>query len=130
MLAVLLQSLQFLLVILVAYLFKKADILKSTDGVILQKIILNLTLPATIIVGFNGVTVEPILFIMITLGLMTNILLSAAGGYLWRKKEPADQSLMMFSQAGYRSATLPSLLFRVFSRPPSLISAVSIWATP
>ena len=101
MLIVLLQSLQFLLVIMVAYLFKKARILKAIDGVVLQKIILNLTLPATIVVGFNAVTVEPILFIMISLGLLSNILLVMIGGYLWRKKDAPNQSLMMFSQAGY-----------------------------
>lgn len=101
MLTVLLQSLQFLLVIMVAYLFKKASILKATDGIVLQKIILNLTLPATIVVGFNAVTVEPILFIMISLGLFSNILLVMIGGYLWRRKDAPDQSLMMFSQAGY-----------------------------
>lgn len=101
MLAVLLQSLQFLLVIIIAYLFKQAKILRSTDGVALQKIILNLTLPATIIVGFNGVTVEPILFIMITLGLLSNIILVTLGGFIWRKKETPIQALMMFSQAGY-----------------------------
>jgi hypothetical protein len=100
-LAVLLQSFQFLLVILVAYLFKQAKILRSTDGVALQKIILNLTLPATIVVGFNGVSVEPILFIMISLGLLTNIALVTLGGFLWRNKEAPLQSLMMFSQAGY-----------------------------
>lgn len=101
MLTVLLQSLQFLLVIMVAYLFKKASILKATDGIVFQKVILNLTLPATIVVGFNAVTVEPILFIMISLGLLSNIGLVLIGGYLWRKKNAPDQSLMMFSQAGY-----------------------------
>lgn len=101
MLAVLLQSVQFLLVITVAFLFKKAKILRSTDGVALQKIILNLTLPATIVVGFNAVTVEPILFVMISLGLLSNIILISIGGFIWRNKDATDQSLMMFSQAGY-----------------------------
>ncbi|MER2063299.1 MAG: AEC family transporter [Alkalibacterium sp.] len=100
-LAVLLQSLQFLLVIIVAYLFKKGGVLRSTDGVALQKIILNLTLPATIVIGFNAVTVEPILFIMISLGLLSNIMLITIGGLIWRKKEAHNQALMMFSQAGY-----------------------------
>ncbi|EXJ23201.1 Transporter [Alkalibacterium sp. AK22] len=101
MFAVLIQSFQFLLVIAVAYLFKRGSILKSTDGLILQKIILYLTLPATIVVGFNGVTVEPILFIMVALGLLSNILLITFGGFLWRKKTAPQQALMMFSQAGY-----------------------------
>lgn len=97
----LLQSFQFLLIIFVAYSFKRAKILRSTDGVVLQKIILNLTLPATIVVGFNGVTVEPLLFIMISLGLLSNILLITLGGFIWRKKEAPLQALMMYSQASY-----------------------------
>lgn len=101
MLDVLLQSLQFLLVIIVAYTFKRLKILRSTDGVTLQKIILNLTLPATIIVGFNGITVEPILFIMISLGLISNFILVSLGGFFWRKKEAPLQALMMFGQGGY-----------------------------
>ncbi|GAA0360187.1 permease [Alkalibacterium iburiense] len=101
MINVLLQSLQFLLVIFVAYAFKRANILRSTDGVVLQKIILNLTLPATIVIGFNGVTVEPLLFIMISLGLLSNIILITFGGLLWRKKEAPLKALMMYSQASY-----------------------------
>lgn len=101
MLAVLIQSLQFLLVILAAYLFKQFKLLRSTDGIVLQKIILNLTLPATIVVGFNGVQVNRILFLMISLGLFSNLLLVTLGGFFWRNKEAPVQSLMMFSQAGY-----------------------------
>lgn len=101
MLLVLIQSLQFLLVILVAYVFKQLNLLRSTDGVALQKIILNLTLPATIVVGFNGVEVNRILFLMISLGLLSNLSLVTFGGFIWRKKEAPLQSLMMFSQAGY-----------------------------
>lgn len=98
---ILIRSLSFLLVVLVAYLFKKAGILRSTDGTILQKIILNITLPATIIVGFNAVQVDAILFIMIGLGLLTNLVLVLIGSLFWRKKEPVDRAIMMFSQGGF-----------------------------
>lgn len=99
--AILIQSLSFLLVVLVAYLFKKAGILRSTDGTILQKIILNLTLPATIIVGFNAVQVDSLLFIMIGLGLFSNLGLILIGSLFWRKKDPAERALMMFAQGGF-----------------------------
>lgn len=101
MVTILLQSLSFLLVVLVAYLFKKGGILRSTDGTILQKIILNITLPATIIIGFNAVQVDFILFIMIGLGLLSNLGLILIGSLFWRKKEPSERALMMFSQGGF-----------------------------
>ncbi|MFC6464831.1 AEC family transporter [Marinilactibacillus sp. GCM10026970] len=101
MLAIFLQSLSFLLVVLVAYSFKKAGILRSTDGTIIQKIVLNLTLPATIIIGFNAVEVDVLLFIMIGLGLLCNIGLILAGSLFWRKKSFEERSMMMFSQGGF-----------------------------
>lgn len=99
--AVFARALSFLLVIFAGYTFKKINILKSEDGDTLSKIILNLTLPATIIMGFNGVTVDSTLFIMVGLGLLSNTVLVIIGGFLWRKKDPANQALMMFSHAGY-----------------------------
>lgn len=95
------RALSFMLVILAGYVFKKLHLLKSEDGDTLSKIILNVTLPATIIIGFNGVTVDATLFTMVGLGLLTNTILIIIGGLIWRKKDPANQALMMFSHAGY-----------------------------
>ncbi|MFL2100785.1 AEC family transporter [Desemzia sp. FAM 23991] len=99
--AVLTQAISFLSVILVAYLFKTKGLLEEKDGHTISKIILNLTLPATIILGFNGVQITSTLIMMIALGLLTNIGLVTIGGLIWRKRQTADQALMMFSQAGY-----------------------------
>lgn len=98
---VLTQAISFLLVILVAYLFKIGGVLEEKDGHTISKIILNLTLPATIIIGFNSVRISSTLLILIALGLLTNIVLVTLGGLIWRKKKTSDQALMMFSQAGY-----------------------------
>lgn len=99
--AIFTQAISFLLVILVAYLFKLAGILEAKDGTTISKIILNLTLPATIIIGFNSVRLNSALLLMIALGLLTNIVLITFAGFIWRKRERSDQALMIFSQAGY-----------------------------
>lgn len=99
--AVFTQAISFLLIILVGYLFKVGGILEAKDGYTVSKIILNLTLPATIIIGFNTVEINSTLIILMVLGLLANFLLIAIGGFIWRKKSSADQALMMFSQAGY-----------------------------
>lgn len=99
--AVFTQAISFLLVILVGYLFKVAGLLEEKDGHTVSKIILNLTLPATIIIGFNSVEINSTLLIMVSLGLLANVLLISIGGFIWRKKSSSDQALMMFSQAGY-----------------------------
>lgn len=99
--AVFTQAISFLLIILVGYLFKFFGLLETKDGHTVSKIILNLTLPATIIIGFNTIEINSTLIILMSLGLLANFLLIAIGGFLWRKKSSADQALMMFSQAGY-----------------------------
>lgn len=98
---ILIQAVGFLLVILVAYLFKKRGMLKEQDGHILSKMIVYITLPAAIIVGFNGVAVNATFFLMIFLGFFSNVVLVILGGVLWRKKSAVDQSLLMFGISGY-----------------------------
>ena len=95
------QAISFLLVILVGYLFKVGGLLEAKDGQTVSKIILNLTLPATIIIGFNTVEINTTLILLMSLGLLANFLLITFGGFIWRKKNSADQALMIFSQGGY-----------------------------
>ncbi len=99
--AIFTQAISFLLVILAAYLFKLGGILEAKDGRAVSKIILNLTLPATIIIGFDSVQLNSTLLLMIALGLLTNIVLITFGGFIWRKRKTSDQALMIFSQGGY-----------------------------
>lgn len=95
------QGISFLAVILVAYLLKRGNLFEKKDGNILSKIIINLTLPATIILGFDSIEVNSTLFFMIFLGFISNVLLVSVGGILWKNKKPEEQALMMFGQAGY-----------------------------
>ncbi|MGX7419892.1 AEC family transporter [Carnobacterium gallinarum] len=98
---ILLQALGFLLIIFMAYVLKSAGLFKTSDGHLLSKLIVNLTLPAAIIVGFNGIQVNSTFFLLILLGLCSNILLVTIGGFLARKQAPTERGLLMFSIAGY-----------------------------
>lgn len=84
--AVFTQATSFLLIILVAYSFKVFKLLEVKDGYTISKIVLNLTLPATIIIGFNSVEINSTLIILVFLGLFANFLLITIGGFIWRKK--------------------------------------------
>ncbi len=99
--SMLMQGISFLVVITVAYLLKKLNLFEKKDGNVLSKLIINLTLPATIILGFDSIEVNSTLFMMILLGFLSNVVLVSIGGLLWNDKEPEEQALMMFGQAGY-----------------------------
>ncbi|MDN6195581.1 MAG: AEC family transporter [Atopostipes suicloacalis] len=98
---ILIQALSFLMVILITYFFKSLGILEKSDGNVVSTLILNLTLPATIVLGFQSVTISRILLIMIALGIFMNLFLVFIGGSFWRNKKPNEQALMMFGQGGY-----------------------------
>lgn len=99
--SIFIQGVSFLAVILVAFLLKKAGFFKKSDGNIFSNLIVNLTLPATIILGFNSIKINRTLFLMIFLGFISNILLISIGGWIWRSRKTNEQALMMFGQAGY-----------------------------
>ncbi|MDT1939904.1 MULTISPECIES: AEC family transporter [Carnobacterium] len=107
--SIILQATGFLLIISVAYLLKQGGLFKQSDGHLLSKVIVNLTLPAAIILGFNGVEVNSIFFYLILIGFLTNVVLVFFGGFIWKKKDPIQQGFMMFGISGYNigNFTLP-----------------------
>lgn len=98
---VLVQAFSFILIIFIGFLFKKRGILSTKDGHSISQIIIRLTLPATIIMGFNGTEITRNLLIMAFTGLFLNITLIIIGGYIWKNKPSTDKALIMFGQAGY-----------------------------
>ena len=71
--AILVQALSFVMVILTTYFFKRLGVLKKSDGNVVSTLIMNLTLPATIVLGFQSVKISRILLMMILLGIFMNV---------------------------------------------------------
>ena len=53
---VLITSLTFILIIVIAYFLKKVKVLKKSDANILATIIMNVTLPCALLTSANGIT--------------------------------------------------------------------------
>lgn len=99
--AILVQALSFVMVILITYFFKRLGVLKKSDGNVVSTLIMNLTLPATIVLGFQSVKISRILLMMILLGIFMNVFLVVIGGFFWKNKRANEKALMMFGQGGY-----------------------------
>lgn len=104
-----LQALGFLLIIIAGYLLKRFQLLKKSDGHILAVIIMNLTLPAAIIIGLTGISVSVNFFLLILTGFILNFILVIVGKYIGRKETTLDHTLLMYSISGYNigNFTLP-----------------------
>ncbi|WP_374286530.1 AEC family transporter [Lactococcus sp.] len=98
---IILNAVSFLLTILLAFFLKKMGVLKQTDGERVSKIVIFTTLPATIIVSLNAFQITSTVWILMSLGLIFNLLLIFVGYLLGRKKSTVERGFYMFNIGGY-----------------------------
>lgn len=99
--AVLLNSLGLFVIILIGYLTKRLNLLMKADGSMISKIVVNVTLPAAIIVNLQSLEVRNQLLLLIIAGLMLNLVMIVIGHSLSRKQEQVEQEFLMYSVSGY-----------------------------
>ena len=101
MTTILLNALSIILVLFLALLLKKIRILHQKDGAITSKMVVYLTLPATILIGVNHTKLSNIFFILMFMGLFSNLLLVFLGKFIGRKATVEECGLYMFDLSGY-----------------------------
>ncbi|RJZ11370.1 hypothetical protein DYZ47_02959 [Listeria monocytogenes] len=100
--AILLHSFSFLATIILAYGLKYVGIFKQEDGQVLSKMIVYITLPATIIYGVNDTKISTLFLLLAGIGLASNFILIAFAYYYGRKeKDRSFRGLLMFTTGGY-----------------------------
>ena len=101
MTTILLNALSIMLVLFLALLLKKIKILHQKDGALTSKMVVYLTLPATILIGVNHTKLSNIFFILMFMGLFSNLLLVFLGKFIGRKATVEERGLYMFDLSGY-----------------------------
>lgn len=90
-----------MLVLFLALLLKKIRILHQKDGALTSKMVVYLTLPATILIGVNHTKLSNIFFILMFMGLFSNLLLVFLGKFIGQKATVEERGLYMFDLSGY-----------------------------
>ncbi|WP_159721357.1 AEC family transporter [Enterococcus sp. CSURQ0835] len=101
MTTILLNSAGLFLIIVLAYLTKRANLLSKADGNTLSLIVINVTLPAAIIVNLTRLEVKLNLLLLIVLGIGLNLLFVLLGGAFSRKQKPVERAFIMHCGSGY-----------------------------
>lgn len=91
----------FVLLILFGYLLKKLGIVKKKHLNILEKIIMNFTLPCVFLSSSIGLSMNIMLIVYMMIGLFANILLMTLSYFFSRKEEPIIQGTYMIACSGY-----------------------------
>ncbi len=101
MFEVLVTSLTFVFIIIIAYTLKKIKVLKKSDANILATIIMNVTLPCALITSANGITLDITIFILISVGILSNVAMIMIGYLFSRKEKPVMKGAYMINVSGY-----------------------------
>ena len=98
---VLIKAGSFACIIALAQLLKRVGFLKIEDYPVLTKIMMNLTLPASVLCSFADAEMSPILLLIALFGFLTNVIMVAVGAFTGRKKDPHVRALRVINYGGY-----------------------------
>lgn len=112
---VLITSLTFILIIVIAYFLKKVKVLKKSDANILATIIMNVTLPCALLTSANGITLDMTILILIAVGILSNVIMILVGYGFAYKERPVIKGTYMINVSGYNIGNFVLPLFNLFS---------------
>lgn len=98
---VLIKSLTFVLIIVIAYSLKKAKVLKKEDANVLATIIMNITLPCALLTSANGIELDVTILILIAVGIITNVVMIFIGYIASIKENNKMKGAYMINTSGY-----------------------------
>ena len=94
MASILWKAISFAFIIFLAFGLKKLGLFKPTDYTVMVKIVLNITLPAAVIVSFATTTLDLSMLIVTLLGFLANGAMLLIGLGLSRKKIQSPPGLV------------------------------------
>lgn len=102
MINVLIKAFGFIFIIILGYVLKRKGFFNAKDYNLISKIVLNITLPASVITSFSTLDKMNSSFLFITaLGLLCNCIMLFSGCLLTFKKDKPAKALYMCNLPGY-----------------------------
>lgn len=101
MLQALLKALSFVFIMGLGYGLKKARLFGPQDYTVVVKMVINLTLPASVIVSFSSTEFEPSLMVLTLLGFAINCALLLTGLLITRRRPLPERALYAITLPGY-----------------------------
>lgn len=122
MLDILMRACCFIAVIVLGNVLKRAGFFKESDFGILSKIVIKITLPATIVYSFSGKEIDPGLLLIVLLGLGGNLIYVGLAWLVHRKDTRENQAFAMLNTAGYNIGTFTLPFVQSFLGPMGVIT--------
>ncbi|MEM1485375.1 AEC family transporter [Oscillospiraceae bacterium PP1C4] len=120
---VLIKAFAFVFAIFLGYLLKRVGFFAPDDYKLISKIMLNVTLPASLITSFIDFDMELSLLLIILLGLGTNLLMIFWGYLASRKKDRAAKAFYILNFSGYNIGSFSMPFVQSFFGPFAVVVA-------
>ena len=101
MFSVLAHAASFVALILFGYLMKKLGFCGAKDYRLLTKLLMNLTIPAAVVVSFSTFSFSPGLLFLAGMGLLLDLFMALLGWAATRGKDNTQRSFAMLNLSGY-----------------------------
>ena len=125
---IIIQAISFVAIIALGHILKKAGWFKESDFSVISTIVMKITLPAAIIMSFNGREIDLSMLLLAGLGLGCGIVLMFLGYLVSLRKTKEEKAFAVLNMPGYNigNFTLP---FVMGFLGPSGVVATSLFDT-
>ena len=121
MLDILTRAGSFVAIIVLGFLLRKFGFFKQEDFLLLSKITIRITLPASIVAGFAGKTLDPTMLLFAALGLGCGVLYIIVGWLMQRKGTPEQKAFFVLNMPGYNIGNFTSPFIQGFLGPTGIV---------
>lgn len=118
----------FIAIIVLGYVLKKVGFFKESDFYVLSKIVIKITLPATIVTSFAGKGIDPSMLTLVLLGFGGGALYMIAGYLSHLRHTPGERAFAVLNTQGYNIGTFTLPFIQSFLGPLGVI-ATSLFDT-
>lgn len=128
MIDILIKAGGFILIIIIGFTLKTKGICRQEHGRFLSTIIMNITLPCSLLSSINNLAITPILLVALGCGFFGNVVTNLSGYLMQKKEAPMTKALSMINSSGYNIGTFTLPFVQSFF-PASLIGYVCLFDT-
>lgn len=118
---ILIKASGFILIIVLGFTLKSKGLCTREHGNFLSTIIMNITLPCSLLSSINNLEITPVLLIALICGFMANVITNLSGYLIQRKEKPMIKALSMINSSGYNIGTFTLPLVQSFFPASSII---------
>lgn len=112
----------YVAIILIGYVLRKINFMDETAFPVLSKIVIKITLPAAIIVSFNGRTIDPSMLSLALIGLGMCTMYMCLGYVINRRAGKDYQAFAMVNMSGYNIGNFTMPFVQSFLGPVGIIT--------